>query len=162
EMQDADGYIHPSINTMGARTARWAVSSPPLQQLPSSDWRIRRCIVAPEGHVVAASDFAQVELRVLAALAGATDIVAAINAGEDLHSFTTRLVFGIPADQPVPKDKRKLCKVISLGKAYAGGARTLAKQTGLPLEQVQAAVSAYDRSEERRVGEEDRSRWSPE
>src|SRR5690606_39599845 len=39
EMQDADGYIHPSINTMGARTARWAVSSPPLQQLPSSDWR---------------------------------------------------------------------------------------------------------------------------
>src|SRR5699024_4897686 len=130
----------------GARTARWAVSSPPLQQLPASDWRIRRCIVAPPGHVVAASDFAQVELRVLAALAGAEDIVRAINQGEDLHSFTTRLVFGIPADEPVPKDKRSLCKIISLGKAYAGGARTLAKQTGVPVAQVQAAVNAYDRA----------------
>ncbi|MFJ6019757.1 DNA polymerase [Nocardiopsis alba] len=144
--RDSDGYIHPSINTLGARTARWSVSDPPLQQLPSSDWRVRRCITAPPGMVVAASDFAQVELRVLAALASAESIVAAINAGEDLHTFTTRLVFGIPEDEPVPKEKRKLCKVISLGKAYAGGARTLARQTGLPLDQVKAAVAAYDRA----------------
>lgn len=146
DLVDEAGRIHPDINTMGARTARWAVSSPPLQQLPSSDWRIRRCIVAPGGHKIGASDFSQVELRVLAALAGAEEIVAAINEGEDLHSFTTRLVFNIPEDEPVPSDKRKLCKVISLGKAYAGGARTLARQTGLPLPQVQAAVEKYDRA----------------
>lgn len=144
--RDADGYIHPSINTMGARTARWSVSDPPLQQLPSSDWRIRRCIIAPDGHLVAASDFSQVELRVLAALAQAEDIITAINAGEDLHTFTARLVFDIPADQPVPKAKRKLCKVISLGKAYAGGASTLAKQTGLPVAQVKRAIADYDRA----------------
>lgn len=145
ELADPAGYIHPDVNTMGARTARWSVSNPPLQQLPSSDWRIRRCIIAPPGHVVVASDFAQVELRVLAALAGADDIVSAINAGQDLHDFTTRLVFGIPEGAPVPAAQRKLCKTISLGKAYAGGARALARQTGLPLPQVQAAVSAYDR-----------------
>ncbi|WP_431888690.1 DNA polymerase [Nocardiopsis alba] len=143
---DADGHIHPKINTLGARTARWSVSGPPLQQLPSSDWRIRRCIVAPPAHVVGAADFKQVELRVLAALANAKDIVAGINRGEDLHDFTTRLVFGIPEDEPVPPRQRKLCKTISLGKAYAGGAVALSRQTGLPLAQVKQALAAYDRA----------------
>ncbi len=144
--RDEHDHVHPSINTMGARTARWAVSNPPLQQLPSSDGRIRRCVHAAPGHTIVASDFAQVELRVLAALAGAQDLITAINEGEDLHSFVTRLVFNIPDDQPVPRDQRDLCKTISLGKAYAGGVRTLARQTGLPVQQVKEAVGKYDRA----------------
>src|SRR5690606_28071323 len=90
-MRDADDVIHPRINTLGARTARWSVSDPPLQQLPSSDWRIRRCVVAEPGHLIAASDLAQVELRVLVALAGAERLIEAINQGQDLHSYTTRM-----------------------------------------------------------------------
>lgn len=148
--RDADGYIHPSINTMGARTARWSVSDPPLQQLPSSDWRIRRCITAPPGMVVAASDFAQVELRVLVALAGAESLAARINAGEDLHTVVTRMVHGIGpevTDAQLKNDpRRKQTKTISLGKAYVGGVRTLARQTGLPVPQVKAALAQYDRA----------------
>src|SRR5690606_7570526 len=146
QLVDPSGRIHPDINTLGARTGRWSVSNPPLQQLPSSDWRVRRCVVAEPGHLIAASDLAQVELRVLVALAGAERLVDAINQGQDLHSYTTRMVFNIPESEPVPKDQRSLCKTISLGKAYAGGARTLARQTGLPLRQVQAAVAKYDRA----------------
>lgn len=146
QLVDPGGRIHPDINTLGARTGRWSVSNPPLQQLPSSDWRVRRCVVAEPGHLIAASDLAQVELRVLVALAGAERLIEAINQGQDLHSYTTRMVFSIPESEPVPKDQRSLCKTISLGKAYAGGARTLARQTGLPLRQVQAAVTKYDRA----------------
>lgn len=146
DSKDAADTVHPRIDTLGTRTARWTVSTPPLQQLPATDWRLRRCVIAPPGMTVAAADFAQIDLRVLAALAGADEIIAAINAGEDLHSFTTRLVFDIPPGQDVPPDKRKLCKIISLGKAYTGGAKTLARQTGLPLAQVRHALTAYDRA----------------
>ncbi|GGQ07936.1 DNA polymerase-1 [Actinomadura coerulea] len=145
---DASGRIHPHTSTMGARTARWAVSSPPLQQLPSSDWRVRRCVTAGSGRRIVASDFSQVELRVLAAMAGAQNVCDRINAGEDLHNVTTRLVFGIGpevTDKELKGDKRrKLCKTISLGKAYAGGVDTLSKQTGLPSEQVKRALAQYD------------------
>ncbi|GAA2609766.1 DNA polymerase [Actinomadura fulvescens] len=149
-LRDANGRIHPHTNTMGARTARWSVSNPPLQQLPSSDWRIRRCVIAEPGHVIIASDFAQVELRVLVALANATSIVREVNNGADLHTLTTRMVFGIGpevTDAQLKNDpRRKLCKIISLGKAYAGGIKTLARQTGLPVEQVKQAVGQYDRA----------------
>ena len=148
--QDAVGRIHPVISTMGARTARWSVSSPPLQQLPSSDWRIRRCIAAEPGHVIVAADFAQVELRVLAALAGAARVVERINRGEDLHSLVTRLVYPelahLSDEEMSGRRERKVTKTISLGKAYAGGMRTLARQTGLPLHQVKIALRKYDRA----------------
>lgn len=148
--RDEDDVVHPRINTLGARTGRWAVSSPPLQQLPSSDKRIRRSVQASPGNVIIASDFKQVELRVLAALAGAEDLVGRINQGEDLHNVATRLVHGIGpevTDEEIRADpRRKQTKSISLGKAYAGGANTLAKQTGLPLDQVKQALAKYDRA----------------
>jgi len=151
EKLDENGRVHPMISTMGARTARWAVSSPPLQQLPSSDWRVRRCIVADPGELIIASDLAQVELRVLAALAGADRVCERINRGEDLHTLTTRMVYNLSpeeiSDEELKKDRRrKIVKTISLGKAYAGGVQTLARQTGLPLQQVKQALRQYDRA----------------
>lgn len=148
---DAAGRVHPMISTLGARTARWSVSSPPLQQLPSSEWRVRRCIVADPGDLIIASDFSQVELRVLAAMAGASRVCERINAGEDLHSLTTRMVFNLTADDISDDDlkndkRRKLVKTISLGKAYAGGVVTLSRQTGLSSEQVKQALAKYDRA----------------
>jgi DNA polymerase-1 len=87
------------------------------------------------------TDFAAVELRVLAALADVKRMKQAIGAGEDLHSFTARLVFG--ADF-TPKH-RKISKGIAFGKVYGGGAATVSRQTGAPLEDVQSAMRAYDR-----------------
>lgn len=34
---DSDGRVHPSINSIAARTTRMSVSNPPLQQLPTKD-----------------------------------------------------------------------------------------------------------------------------
>lgn len=150
DLRDENDRIHPHINTLGARTARWSVSNPPLQQLPSSDWRVRRCIIAEPGHVVIASDFAQVELRVLASLAGAHEVCRRINAGEDLHTLTTRMVYGLGpeiTDAELKNDKRrKRTKVISLGTAYGGGLTALSRQTGLPMAQVKQALAQYYRA----------------
>jgi DNA polymerase-1 len=138
---DGAGRVHPMINTLQARTGRMSIQRPALQTLPSSDQMIRRCLLADDGHVMVSTDFQAVEMRVLAALADVMRMKDAIRAGEDLHSFTARLVFG---ENFTPKH-RKLCKGVGFGKVYGGGAATIARQTGAPIADVQRAISAYDR-----------------
>lgn len=138
--QDSEGRIHPKINSLQARTARMSVARPPLQQLPSGDWRIRRAIVADPGEVLWAADYEQVEMRVLAAMAKEDKMLKAIAEGVDLHSFTASLVWG----PDFTKAQRKLAKGVGFGKVYGGGALTIARQTGAPIEDVKRAVQAYD------------------
>jgi DNA polymerase-1 len=156
DVMDTDGRVHPFINSMQARTGRMSVTRPALQTLPSSDYMIRRALLAEEGHVMVSTDFAAVELRVLAALADVKQMKRAINAGEDLHSFTARMVFG---ENFTPKH-RKISKGIAFGKVYGGGAATIQRQTGAPMEEVKRALAAYDRvyPEVRRMS----NRWQRE
>ncbi|MGW3931099.1 DNA polymerase, partial [Streptomyces microflavus] len=142
ETVDADGRCHPFINPLQARTGRMSVTRPALQTLPSSDQMIRRCLLADEGHVMVSTDFAAVELRVLAALADVRRMKEAIRAEQDLHDFTASLVFG-PEFTPA---HRKLAKGIGFGKVYGGGAGTIQRQTGAPMAEVQQALAAYDRA----------------
>jgi DNA polymerase-1 len=142
ETVDSAGRIHPFINSMQARTGRMSITRPALQTLPSGDAMIRRCLLAEPGHVMVSTDFAAVELRVLAALANVKRMKAAISKGDDLHSFTASLVFG--ADF-TPKH-RKISKGIAFGKVYGGGAASIARQTGAPEEDVVRALKAYDRA----------------
>lgn len=149
DKMDASGHIHPSIRSLAARTARMSVSDPPLQQLPSSDWTIRRCIIADPGKLIIAADYSQVEMRVLAALSRDTALMAAIASGEDLHTFTAKLVSGAAwegMDDKARKKARKLFKAVGFGKVYGGGAVTLARQTGAPLPDVRVAVGEYDKA----------------
>jgi DNA polymerase-1 len=97
-----------------------------------------------------------VELRVLAALADVKRMKEAIRNGEDLHSFTARLVFG---ENFTPKH-RKICKGVAFSKVYGGGAQTTARQTGAPIEDIRHAFAAYDRvyPEVRRMS----NRWQRE
>lgn len=141
ETVDEYGKIHPFIHTLAARTGRMSITRPALQTLPSSDFMIRRAMLADPGHVMVSTDFTAVEMRVLAGLADVRQMKAAIAAGEDLHDFTARLVFG----PNFTKYHRKLCKGIGFGKVYGGGAKTIARQTGAPMADVQRAIAAYDR-----------------
>jgi DNA polymerase-1 len=141
DVADAEGRVHPFINSMQARTGRMSVTRPALQTLPSSDHLIRRCLLAEPGHVMVSTDFAAVELRVLAALGDVKRMKEAIRNGEDLHSFTARLVFG----EDFTAKHRKISKGIAFGKVYGGGAATISRQTGAPIEDVKRAMAAYDR-----------------
>jgi DNA polymerase-1 len=141
DTMDADGRVHAFVNSMQARTGRMSITRPALQTLPSGDAMIRRALLAEEGHVIVSTDFAAVELRVLAALGDVKNMKRAITAGEDLHSFTARMVFG---EDFTPKH-RKISKGIAFGKVYGGGAATISRQTGAPIEDVRRAMAAYDR-----------------
>lgn len=141
DMRDEDDRLHASIGTLQARTARMSISRPPLQQLPSTDWRIRRAVVADPGNLFISADYDQVEMRVLGALADVEGIKDAVRKGVDLHGYTASLVYG-PDYSPF---QRKLMKGVGFGKVYGGGAFTLSRQTGAPLEAVKDAVAEYDR-----------------
>jgi DNA polymerase-1 len=156
DVADAEGRVHPFINSMQARTGRMSVTRPALQTLPSGDHMIRRALLADEGHVIVSTDFNAVELRVLAALGDVKRMKEAIRNGEDLHSFTARLVFG---ENFTPKH-RKISKGIAFGKVYGGGAPTIARQTGADEDDVRRALAAYDRAypEIRRMS----NRWQRE
>ncbi len=141
-LRDGADRIHPKINALQARTARMSVSRPPLQQLPSGDWVIRRCLVADPGQTIVAADYAQVELRVLAALADEPRMKAAIADGVDLHDVTATALFG----EGFTKAQRKLAKNVGFGRVYGGGPATLARQAGVPLAAARQASQAYDRN----------------
>ncbi|UQI46703.1 DNA polymerase [Streptomyces sp. HU2014] len=138
---DAGGRVHPAISPLAARTGRMSITRPALQTLPSSDAMIRRCLLADDGHVIISTDFSAVELRVLAALAGVRRMKEAIHRGEDLHSFTARLVFG----PDFTAKHRKISKGVAFGKVYGGGLKTIQRQTGAGWAEVESALKAYDR-----------------
>ena len=133
---DASGHVHPSIHTLQARTARMSVSNPPLQQIPSDDWKTRRMYIADEGMLIGASDYSQVELRMLGMLAGEKNIYDAVLSGIDLHTLTADRV-GL---------SRKVAKMVNFLIVYGGGAKSLARKAGIPLEAAQAAVSGFKRA----------------
>lgn len=139
-LRDDQDRIHPNIGSLQARTARMSVSRPPLQQLPSGDWTIRRALIADPGQAVIAADYAQVEMRVLAALCGDATLTEAILSGVDLHDFTARKVFG----EGFTKQQRKIAKSIGFGKVYGGGVDTISRQTGAAPDAVRPALAAYD------------------
>ncbi|MBC9714522.1 DNA polymerase [Streptomyces sp. TRM66268-LWL] len=141
EVMDAQGRVHPFINSMQARTGRMSVTRPALQTLPSSDQMIRRALLADPGHVMISVDFSAIEMRVLAGLAGVTRMKEGFLRGEDIHWFTARLVKGPDATE---KD-RKVFKGAGFSKVYGGGARTAARQTGASEEAMRRAFAEYDR-----------------
>jgi DNA polymerase-1 len=141
-LRDANDRVHPSLGGLMARTARMSVSRPPLQQLPSGDWKVRRAVIADPGHVMMSADYDQIEMRILAALADVKGMKKAIAEGRDLHDYTADLVYG----PDFTKFQRKLMKGVGFGKVYGGGKVTLARQTGAPIDAVANAIAEYDRT----------------
>lgn len=142
DLRDPLDRIHPSINGLQARTARMSVSRPPLQQLPSSDWMIRRALIADPGMTLIALDYSQVEMRILAGVSGDQTMIEAILSGTDLHDFTAEKLYG----PDFTSKQRKIAKGVGFGKVYGGGAKTLSRQTGADMDAVKNAIAAYDRA----------------
>lgn len=140
-LADPNGRIHPDITGLQARTSRMAVSDPPLQQLPAKDWKVRRAILADEGNVAISADYAQIEFRILAAMADVKRMKEAIAAGLDLHAYTAELAYGPDFN----KAQRTYMKGAGFGVAYGGGATGLAKKMGISVSQATSVVKAYNR-----------------
>lgn len=128
-----DGRLHPSVDSLGAITARMTSAAPNIQNYSKEDPRMRATLLPDEGHVLIGADFDTVELRVMAALTQEEAFLSTIHAGGDLHQMTADKL-GIT---------RQVGKRVNFLQAYGGGATPLAKATGISVDEALAATRAY-------------------
>ena len=119
EKVDADSFVRASYAQLGAETGRMTCSNPNLQQVPR-DKELRQCVEAPEGWLLVNADFAQMELRLAAAVANDDVMTRAFVNGEDLHTLTAE---ALGCD-------RQIAKSANFGLLYGSGAKGLRNYAG--------------------------------
>ena len=139
------GRVHTSYNQTGAVTGRLSSNNPNLQQIPTRTElgrRVRNGFIAGKGNVLLSVDYSQIELRIVAHMAGDESMLAAFRAGEDIHSTTAAAVYGVEKEA-VTKDMRRHAKVINFGLIYGMSAFGLKNSTDLTLAEAENFVKAY-------------------
>jgi DNA polymerase-1 len=139
------GRVHTSYHPTGAATGRLSSSDPNLQNIPArteAGRRIRSSFVPEEGYRFLASDYSQVELRVLAHMAEDEELTEAFRAGEDIHRFTASRVFGV-SDEEVTATMRRRAKAVNFGILYGMSETRLAREQGIPRGEARGFIRAY-------------------
>jgi len=140
------GRIHAQFNQLVASTGRLSSQNPNVQNIPirtETGREIRRAFVAgPDAEGLLVADYAQIEFRVLAHLAGDEALVAAFLGGEDVHATVAGMVWGLPPDQ-VDRELRARVKMVTYGLAYGLSAFGLAQGIGIPPDEARALMEAY-------------------
>jgi DNA polymerase-1 len=141
-----DGRIHAQFNQLITSTGRLSTQNPNVQNIPirtEAGREIRRAFIAdPGSDGLLVADYAQIEFRVLAHLAGDEALVAAFLGGEDVHATVAGMVWGLPPDQ-VDRDLRARVKMVTYGLAYGLSAYGLAQGIGIPPDEARALMDAY-------------------
>jgi DNA polymerase-1 len=140
-----DGRIHTTFNQTAATTGRLSSNNPNLQNIPirtELGREIRACFVAEPGNLLVSADYSQVELRILAHIAGETALEEIFKKGEDVHTATARRVFGVEADQIDPGMRSK-AKMINYGIVYGLSAWGMADRLDIPQEEADEFIKRY-------------------
>lgn len=145
EIDPVDGRIHTSFHQAVTSTGRLSSSDPNLQNIPirtEEGRRIRKAFVAPPGWVVLASDYSQIELRIMAHLSADPGLVQAFARGDDIHRATAADVFNV---EPmfVTDELRRRAKAINFGLIYGMSAFGLARQLGIERGEAQQYIDRY-------------------
>lgn len=140
-----DGRIHSTFNQTEARTGRISSLEPNLQNIPvrtEEGRRLRAYFIAPEGRALCDADYSQIELRVLASIAGDKNMIEAFNTGTDIHTVTASQVFGLPVDMVTP-ELRSRAKAVNFGIVYGIGAFSLSKDIGVTRAEADRYIKNY-------------------
>ena len=139
------GRIHTSYHQAVAQTGRLSSTDPNLQNIPirtPEGRRIRQAFIAPQGSLLLAADYSQIELRIMAHLSGDVGLLAAFAADRDVHQATAAEVFDVPLENVTP-DQRRSAKAINFGLIYGMSAFGLARQLGIDRGSAQRYVDLY-------------------
>jgi DNA polymerase-1 len=139
------GRVHTSYSIAGANTGRLASTDPNLQNIPvrsEEGRRIREAFVAEPGKVLVSLDYSQIELRILAHIAGIDALKQAFSEGQDIHAATASEMFNVPLDQMTP-DVRRQAKAINFGVIYGISGFGLARNLRIPRSEAQGFIDRY-------------------
>jgi len=150
-----DGRLRTTFNQTAAATGRLSSTNPNLQNIPirtELGREIRACFVAEEGHRLLSADYSQVELRLLAHIAGEDVLKEIFRNGEDVHTATAEQILGggkVSAGMPNPSQPypdpgtRSKAKMVNYGIVYGLSAFGLADRLGIEQDEAQEFIDAY-------------------
>lgn len=139
------GRVHTHYHQAVTATGRLSSQDPNLQNIPirtEEGRRVRRAFIAPPGRVLVAADYSQIELRIMAHLSGDDRLVAAFEAGEDVHRATASEVFDCALAE-VSDQQRRAAKAINFGLMYGMSGWGLAKQLDLSRTEANEYIERY-------------------
>ena len=139
------GRIHTTFNQVTAATGRLSSTNPNLQNIPirSEVGRpVRSCFVADAGNLLLSCDYNQVELRVLAHVAGEDVLREIFATGEDVHSATAAGIIGADPDAITPAERSK-AKMVNYGIAYGLTDFGLADRLGISRMEAAEYIERY-------------------
>jgi DNA polymerase-1 len=139
------GRIHTTFNQVATTTGRLSSTNPNLQNIPirSEIGRpVRGCFVAGRGNRLLSADYNQVELRVLAQVAGEEVLREIFASGEDVHRETAAEVLAIAPDEVGPAERSK-AKMVNYGIAYGLSAFGLADRLQISREEAALYIRRY-------------------
>ncbi len=145
ELIAEDGRLHTTFNQTAATTGRLSSNNPNLQNIPirtTLGREIRACFVAEPGNVLVSADYSQVELRLLAHIAGEDVLKEIFRRGEDVHTATACRVFGVTPDQIDPGMRSK-AKMINYGIVYGLSAYGMADRLDIPQAEADEFIQRY-------------------
>ncbi len=145
QLLGGDGRLHTRFQQAVAATGRLSSVNPNLQNIPARTelgMKIRKAFCAAPGFLLVAADYSQIELRVLAHIAGERAMIEAFRRGEDIHRSTAAAVLGISADF-VTAEQRRAAKTINFGLIYGMSAYGLAQALGISTKEAEQFIAVY-------------------
>ncbi|MEA2674634.1 MAG: polymerase [Chloroflexota bacterium] len=141
-----DGRLHTTFHQAVAATGRLSSSDPNLQNIPIRTplgRRIRRAFVAGSpGTTLIAADYSQIELRIIAHVAGDENLKSAFERKVDIHRETAATVLKKPAAE-ITADERSMAKMVNFGLAYGMSDFGLSSRAGISRQEAQEFINSY-------------------
>lgn len=139
------GRVHTSYHQAVAATGRLSSSNPNLQNIPirtAQGRKIRQAFIAPEGNLILAADYSQIELRIMAHLSADEGLLKAFHDDVDVHRATAAEVFG-ESYEKVTDNQRRAAKAINFGLMYGMSAFGLGRQLDISRPEAQEYMDVY-------------------
>ena len=140
-----DGRIHTSFQNTVTATGRLSSTEPNLQNIPvrtELGAQLRKMFVAPAGKVLVDADYSQIELRLLAHMAGDQAMIDGFNSGDDIHTITASQVFGVSPEEVTPLMRRS-AKAVNFGIVYGISPFSLSQDIGVSVQQAKEYMEKY-------------------
>ena len=140
-----DGRIHTTFQNTVTATGRLSSVEPNLQNIPvrtELGAELRKMFVAPAGKVFVDADYSQIELRLLACMAGDPAMIGGFNSGADIHTITASQVFGVIPEEVTPLMRRS-AKAVNFGIVYGISPFSLSQDIKVSVAEAKEYMDKY-------------------
>lgn len=136
--------VHTDFNQAITATGRLSSSHPNLQNIPirtAFSRKIRAAFIPEPGWILAAADYSQIELRILAHLSGEPVLIDAYRNRQDVHTLTAQLLL---EKETISSEERRLGKIINFGVIYGMGATRFAREAGVSRTEAKLFIDRFN------------------